>query len=152
MITTQSIFAPHVWSLPQLARMFENISNASLASSLEEINKQVLEAFDESLAWTRLHHPSADRFVTCPEGNRNLKILNKDIFISGTVKEFFFFGENGALEVRKQGPVYHREVRELLAMNYNFQQLYVCYAKLGADGCTVWGDDILDKNKNYSCE
>ena len=146
-LTTRGVFAPHTWSSPQIARMFKNLSALPLASTLEEIDNQVSTTFHEALAWMVQYHPHTDPFIICPESNDGLKIPNKEIFLSGTTKEFFFFGANGALEIRKQGPAYKQEIKDLLAIRYNFKQLYLCYSKLGADGCNVWGDDMFDRSQ-----
>ncbi len=143
---TANISPPHQWSSRQFQKMFEILSSMPLAKTNIEIDDQVQTSFNNALKWMEEEYPSDEIFRICPSGLGSFKIETHDISISGTNGEFFFFGANGALEVRKQKPVQDKEIKDLLAMKYNFKQLYVCYAKLGADGCNVWGDDMFDRS------
>lgn len=144
--TNKGVFAPWKWGHKHIEIMFDILSQMPLANSIYEIGKQANDAFSQAgtefVMIKNSLKPVPKDLQSFPSFRSEDRLKGLPIAAAVTTREFFLYGENGALEVRKLG-----QLTGLTDVFYFAKELLqenrLCYAKAGKDGRDVWGRNMF---------
>ena len=138
----KGVYSPHVWKSSHLNNTFKRFSQKPPASS----PRQASDQFDSAFANAILDKTTqGEVFKSIPLFQNGVEVAAIRMTVCATHGEAFIYGNNGALEVRKLGRMFENIIDlafHATKKTFLLQRLY--YAKAGADGRDVWGNDMHD--------